>query len=450
LIQYVNGPPFLTALDPEARVKGSRDPLGLELIWTSLGRALVGNLTTVTRSVRQFTTLLTGIHFASQVSPRGDEEDGFLSAFLRFEQLAAYSRYLHFEQAHGDIRGVRAVRRNLNEGGGTVAISVLPEAQILSSQQAYGIYGLFRMAARASGLLEDALEDRLARTGQPPTVADIIEQQVAALPKAFRQEILLLISRNGKISIRLEVLQGLSHLLRPKLMPQEVSFYGPYLVRGEHLVQDDLRSIQAGLWEVMRAVSSGRDEFRWNHEFSMKELMACIDQAPQPGDSDLKNRLDRVRRCEELLGLSARLFDYLIGQDGQAMTAVAAAIRQAWPAPPSWLEVSDLKDVFDVGGSEVPDRMFRLAEHLRSGDYQRACKVLLEQNAEVMRSRGGGPWIVLDKDIVKVRYREQAGRLPGADELRSLWVHTYFLNSLKRLGGQVYYGQVGGGPDEEE
>ena len=97
LIQFVNGPPFLTALDPEVQVKGSRDPLGLELIWTNLGRTLVGNLTTVTRSVRQFTTLLLGIHFAGQVSSPGHDGDTFLSAFLRFEQLAAYSRYQHFE-----------------------------------------------------------------------------------------------------------------------------------------------------------------------------------------------------------------------------------------------------------------------------------------------------------------------------------------------------------------
>ena len=50
--------PFFTALDPDARIKGSCDPLGFELLWTALGRDIVGNLTTVTRSVRQFSTLL--------------------------------------------------------------------------------------------------------------------------------------------------------------------------------------------------------------------------------------------------------------------------------------------------------------------------------------------------------------------------------------------------------
>jgi hypothetical protein len=450
LVQYVNGPPFLTALDPENQIKGSRDPLGVERIWTNLGRTLVGNLTTVTRSVRQFTTLLLGIHFASQVSPQGDEEDGFLSAFLRFEQLAAYSRYLHL-QAHRDIRGVRAVRRNLNEGGGTVPISVLPKGQILSSQQAYGIYGLFRMASRASGLLEDALEDLLTRTGRAPTVADVVERQVASLPKNCQHEILSLIARNGKVDVQSDVLKALSHALRPNLTLEEVGFYGAYLVRGEHLVDSHLQSVQARLWEVLEAVSTARpDQFGWDREFSMLELMACIERARRAGDSDLADRLNRVQRCEELLGLSARLFDYLIGQDGQALTAVTATIKQAWLSPPSWLEVSDLTDAFAVGGAEVPDRMLLLTGHLRSGDYQQVCRLLLEQNKAVMKERGGGPWIVLEKDVLKVRYREQAGQLPAADKLRSLWEHTYFLNSLKSIGGQVYYGQVGGESDGEE
>jgi hypothetical protein len=50
--------PFLTDLDERAEVKGSKDPLGLVPIWSKFGREVVGNLTTVTGSVRNFTTLL--------------------------------------------------------------------------------------------------------------------------------------------------------------------------------------------------------------------------------------------------------------------------------------------------------------------------------------------------------------------------------------------------------
>ena len=59
--------PFLTDLDSRAAVKGSRDPLGIQQIWTRLGRHVVGNLTTVSDSVRDFTTMLLGYYFAARL-----------------------------------------------------------------------------------------------------------------------------------------------------------------------------------------------------------------------------------------------------------------------------------------------------------------------------------------------------------------------------------------------
>jgi hypothetical protein len=41
--------PFLTDIDAQAAIKGSRGPLGIQPMWTRLGRRVVGNLTTVTR-----------------------------------------------------------------------------------------------------------------------------------------------------------------------------------------------------------------------------------------------------------------------------------------------------------------------------------------------------------------------------------------------------------------
>lgn len=40
--------PFLTQLDSRAQVRGSRDPLGVQAVWTRMGRHVGGNLTTIT------------------------------------------------------------------------------------------------------------------------------------------------------------------------------------------------------------------------------------------------------------------------------------------------------------------------------------------------------------------------------------------------------------------
>ncbi|MEI6784226.1 MAG: hypothetical protein WCQ21_25315, partial [Verrucomicrobiota bacterium] len=84
----------------------------------------------------------------------------FLPAFLRFEQLTAYARYGE-KNARSDIRGIRAVTRNISEANGSLRLSPKADFQILSDQKTYGLYGLFRMAAYSSGLLRSRDETRL-------------------------------------------------------------------------------------------------------------------------------------------------------------------------------------------------------------------------------------------------------------------------------------------------
>jgi hypothetical protein len=61
---------FLTDIDSRAAVKGSRDPLALVPVWSFFGRKVVGNLSTVTDSVRGFTTLLIGYYLAQEIQDR--------------------------------------------------------------------------------------------------------------------------------------------------------------------------------------------------------------------------------------------------------------------------------------------------------------------------------------------------------------------------------------------
>lgn len=85
--------PFLTLLDPRAKIKGSRDPPGFQILWTKLGRQVVYNLTTVTTSVRSFSVLLLGLYFAERaVTEKRVRPEQFADLFIKFEQLAAYFR----------------------------------------------------------------------------------------------------------------------------------------------------------------------------------------------------------------------------------------------------------------------------------------------------------------------------------------------------------------------
>jgi len=156
-------------VDPDIAVKGSIDPLGMLPLWTRYGREVVGNFTTVTTSVRGFTTLLLGYHYARRMAEeRGAEPGEFIENFLKFEQMAAYSRRAWEEETGdsvGSIRGINRVRKRFADEKGKVRLGAGPKEQILSNQRAYGLWGLFSVAAEESGLIRRK-EMRLADYAQ--------------------------------------------------------------------------------------------------------------------------------------------------------------------------------------------------------------------------------------------------------------------------------------------
>src|SRR5439155_20728456 len=94
---------------------------------------------------------LLGYYFAEEVRERdGTDGESTLNTFLKFEQLAAYCR-LHVGQDR-DFRGIDRVAQRLADSS-RVVISTNAQGQILSNQKIYGLWGLFSVPARTSGLL---------------------------------------------------------------------------------------------------------------------------------------------------------------------------------------------------------------------------------------------------------------------------------------------------------
>jgi hypothetical protein len=105
------------------------------------------------RQVRDFKTLVLGFGLLEDVRRKNgpEVETDELAVFLRWEQLAAYTRgYLNNDF---DFRGIRRVKRTLSDGA-TVPISARSDCQIRGNQKTYGLWGLFTVPARASDLLD--------------------------------------------------------------------------------------------------------------------------------------------------------------------------------------------------------------------------------------------------------------------------------------------------------
>jgi len=161
--------PFLTELDERAELKGSRDPLGLVPIWSTLGRQVVGNLTTVTASGRAFTTLLLGLELANMLREQMRSEAGdLLDTFLRFEQLAGYAR-IKLSHSDREVRGFRRISRRLNEGRRIRVSAVLKtRSSQIRKYMAYGVclrflrarVGCWRLESLSSRPRREALSKR--------------------------------------------------------------------------------------------------------------------------------------------------------------------------------------------------------------------------------------------------------------------------------------------------
>ena len=98
--------PFLSLLDDRAKPKGSRDPLGFELVWTHFGRQVIGNLTTITSSLNNFAVALLGFHWTNELHahlPQNQRQFHIRESFLRYEQLTGYLRHLGSSRNQGGL-----------------------------------------------------------------------------------------------------------------------------------------------------------------------------------------------------------------------------------------------------------------------------------------------------------------------------------------------------------
>lgn len=166
---------FISLLDDRAKPKGSRDPLGFELVWSFFGRQVVGNLTTITSSLENFAVALLGFHWANELCAGNDPADrqkAVRGTFLRYEQIAAYLRYFGHSES---IMGITRVKKKARTEVPAFDIGIGADEQILSDQASYGLWGLYSAAMRDTGLIQGN-ERMLTERGLE--IVRMIEQQL--------------------------------------------------------------------------------------------------------------------------------------------------------------------------------------------------------------------------------------------------------------------------------
>jgi hypothetical protein len=390
----------------------------------------VGNLSTVSDSVRDFTILLLGYYFAERIAER-DGPGTELATFLKWEQIAAYSR----AKVNGDwqFRGTERVRRNLDEGA--VNISATAVHQILSSQKLYGLWGLYSMPARASCLL-DGDPARLTAPAR-----EIVEQlYLSELTKSGFKDGKQIVEMVSRDRIRLDtvgadrkLLKAVAGLVHWQFTKREREFYREYLLYGGP--QDSTEGRQRQLAELLVPKLSA-DIFPW----SSAVVIGLAKEAESRGEDwhPLAFRLRRIAATETVLAPASALFLHLLGSDGISIHAIVKRLKETWGKKLNTVAVSELGDLkTELGGGDADtgQRWSEIGRAMSEGDYGKLVRLLLQQNREVMQSRGGAAaWIDEQGGNLRVRMAEERGALPRKEALRDLWRFPYFLNSLCAIG----------------
>jgi hypothetical protein len=379
-----------------------------------------------------------GYYLAELVAEETGASDE-LNVFLRWEQLAAYAR----GGANNDwgFRGTERTKKNWGESD-RIRLATDSVSLILSDQKTYGLWGLYSVPARSSGLIEG---NPARLTAEARKFVEENYWPVLAGKALSRGEGLVKLLAKRSVELRPKdrdsaVFDAVAKVLRRKLSSPERFFYLGCLVKGGP--QDATHGGQRILAEAMRTTFDV-DDWRLSATAINHLAKKCRTEAGETG-RQVASFLDEIRTAELLLAPSSSLFAFLLSNDGQRLDSVAARVRKQWgpsihSVAPKALAAFD-RDLVDGSGEAASAlRWLAVAEALTTGDYAGVVRKLLDQNRVVMEMRGGAaPWADVRDGKLHVRFvAEDAGSLPSKAELPSHWIHSYFLDSLRGVTMQL-------------
>ena len=424
---------FLTLEDPNAKIKGSRDPLGTQPMWQKFGRHVVTNLTMQTNSVRGFTILLLGRYLTERLIEEGRlGRESAVDAFLRFEQIGAYVRHAAHGVGGGGIRGIERVRSNLQKHRGRVRVGSDPDQCILLDQRVTGLWGLFSASARQSGLLPDDLDP----VGLTPEARAFVERACLQPLQPVMEPLLRLVERGGVLDTRAPdaVFGTLRDVLPETFTADEQQFYGEYVRDGAHVRKTPPGRQRRFRELLVRCTGPGI-------RMGRADVVRLCEEA-RSVDGELAEALDRIVRLEAVLAPAMALLDFLLTCHHRTLDDAARELAGRWSASvPNILPDRNrdlLPEIRSVAPETIPEHLDRCQQTLAGGTYQEALEALLAWHEDVMRARGGAPWVQVGEDgRLDVRYRGAERSLPSEEELPDLWWNDYFMTPLKAITRQL-------------
>lgn len=396
----------LSLMDERSRPKGSRDPLGIEAIWSHMGRKVVGNLTTVTSNLDNF---MVGLLCCTYASARSDQLEQIQANYLRAEQLAAY---LRLAAGNESFLGITRAKANFKKG--QLPLGKDETAQILSNQLSYGLWGLYSTAMQVAGLISGP-ERRLTEQGHA-----LVTKMVICLGEDQWQSFNALATNKQASMTAVEALApAFNRMLRDNQLRRTVV--------QALLSWQSAKPLQLELYSRATAYLS-----QFSCEINIRAFCEWLKYPPEASIA-LRNTIAQIQSLEPLLILGATLVEWLQGQKGSERATLLDNLQprlEGLSFSSAWQSVA-----------KQPHRAFllRLFEAGNAHDADTLINCVLEQNKLVMQQRGGAAWLEWQGDVLRVRVANDRASLPASlgAHCHGEWWNTYFIGSFLQIAKQA-------------
>jgi hypothetical protein len=396
---------FLSLLDDRAKPKGSRDPLGFELVWSHYGRQVIGNLTTVTASLNNFAVALVGFQWANELHahlPEHERQIRIRDSFLRYEQLTGYLRHIANET---DIMGITRVKRRVDEVNGKLSFGMGADQQILSDQASYGLWGLYSAAMRETGLVRGA---NRTPTDTGYFIAHEIEKRLD------KEQLIAMFMSDRKV--QRDNLESFALPYRSAIRNTKMQEQLLHTLMNGH--QDQL--LQQEMWRVTQAVAKSNTK-----EMSVPRFIKHVKRRTR--QVKLEQRLSSIESVERILVAANNIFHYCRRKDGEPLNAILEALSNRY-------SYAHLPETMDLSGVPRADILTSILHSLLANNVGDALNHVLELNRVVMDQRGGAPWVEIEGgDTLRVRVQSETTELRDQTYLEEGWDYDYFLGSFIRI-----------------
>jgi len=380
---------FLSALDPNYRIKGSRDPLGFQSLWAAAGHKAIKHLSTVSSNLNDFMILCYGIYFYGDRDPRG-----FIRFFIKFEQVCAYARRIHNKET--SFNGIEFINKKVTDNKFYISL----KDTILSNQRAYGIYGKYIRPLRDMKITEDE------------QFSSIIEKSISKTDKNALSTLLskLLKDVDTRIVFQRDDLIPIAALLS-KVTDEEQQLYSAYILKspGDDHPQNNLYEVIKNNTEITQAT------------FQLHQIIQSI-LSTQEIDEALKNALINIDYTDKVLHPLNLIFTHLLS-------------RSIWTEDEIKAEPI-FRNLSGKVNYDFHDETMRGLNEMLAHPILELVGKIIDRNEEVSKARGNKAWIEKERNTYRILYGEN-GRQISEIDTDTGYGFTYFLNNYLHLFKQI-------------